>query len=347
MSRTHRSTRTALLAVLALVASLVLAGCGGDDDKEPKAKQTPSAQTTKGGQTLAAVYPLTGLPAPKGLPKHPVVAVKVPNTHEAFPQVGLGRADMVVQELVEGGITRLAVVFDSRLPKLAGPVRSLRATDIGIVKPLHGIVLSSGAAPPTIARLNAAHVNFLSGGAGYFRTGDRVSPYNLMVNPREAARSTGVGRAGAAQSYLPFGPRNAFKGTRPARQVDLRFTGNGTSWHFRYDAARRVYLNTNGHAPKGDQFLADNLLALRVREGDAGYLDPAGNPVPETLFTGRGNALLFHGGQVIAVTWTKKDNKSPISLTTRDGKKFAVPAGRTWLGLVPRIPDGGSVSYGG
>lgn len=343
MSRNHRSARAALLAALALVAGLALAGCGGDD-KGPKATE-PSAQPTKGGTQLAAVYPLTGLPAPQGLPQHPVVAVKVPNTAEAFPQVGLGKADMVVQELVEGGITRLAVVFDSRLPTLVGPVRSLRATDIGIVKPLHGLVLSSGAAPPTIARLNGAHVNYKSGGAGYFHAGDRVSPYNLMVNPREAARAAGTTRAGSAGTYLPFGPASAFQGTAAAGQVDLRFTGNGTAWHFRYDAAKKAYVNTNGHAPGTDQFLASNLLVLRVREGDAGYLDPAGNPVPETLFTGTGNALLFHGGQAVAVTWSKKDNKSPITMTTRDGKSFKVPAGRTWLGLVPRIPDGGSVRY--
>ena len=38
------------------------------------------------------------------------------------------------------------------------------------------------------------------------------------------------------------------------------------------------YHNTNSNAPAGDQFPATNVLVLRVREGDAGYLDPAGNP---------------------------------------------------------------------
>ena len=51
------------------------------------------------------------------------------------------------------------------------------------------------------------------------------------------------------------------------------------------------------------------MLVLRVREGDAGYLDPAGNTVPETLYFGKGPAMLFHKGQVVRGTWTKKSRK--------------------------------------
>ncbi len=39
----------------------------------------------------------------------------------------------MVEELVEGGLTRLAVFFYSQVPDNAGPVRSMRASDIGIV----------------------------------------------------------------------------------------------------------------------------------------------------------------------------------------------------------------------
>jgi hypothetical protein len=83
---------------------------------------------------------------------------------------------------------------------------------------------------------------------------------------------------------------------------------------------------------------------LRVREGNAGYLDPAGNPVPETLLTGKGNALLFHNGRMVAGFWHKgKHATSPITLTTKKGKKLTVPAGHTWIELVP--VDGGNVIF--
>ena len=82
------------------------------------------------------------------------------------------------------------------------------------------------------------------------------------------------------------------------------------------------------------------MLVLRVREGDAGYLDPAGNHVPKTLLTGKGNALLFHNGRMVAANWQKGKADSPITLTTKKGAPLKVPAGHTWIELVP--VDGGT-----
>ena len=76
------------------------------------------------------------------------------------------------------------------------------------------------------------------------------------------------------------------------------------------------------------------MLVLRVQVGDAGYLDPAGNPVPETKFTGKGAALLFHDGRLVRGTWTKHDLTSPVELKTKAGK-LAMPPGHTWIELVP------------
>jgi hypothetical protein len=61
--------------------------------------------------------------------------------------------------------------------------------------------------------------------------------------------------------------------------------------------------------------------------------------VPETKFTGTGKALLFHGGRVVRGTW-KKSLTSTIKLRTRAGE-LKVPAGHTWVELVPK--DGGDV----
>ena len=86
------------------------------------------------------------------------------------------------------------------------------------------------------------------------------------------------------------------------------------------------YHNTNSNAPARDQFLAANVLVLRVREGDAGYLDPAGNHVPVTLLKGSGNALLFHDGRMVAATWHKgKAPASTIKLTTKKGSQAPGP----------------------
>jgi hypothetical protein len=116
--------------------------------------------------------------------------------------------------------------------------------------------------------------------------------------------------------------------------------GHTTEWKFENGS----YHNLNSNAPAGDQFPATTVLVLRVREGNAGYLDPAGNPVPKTLLTGKGNALLFHNARMIFATWHKgKAADSRITLATKQGQKLEVPPGHTWIELVP--VDGGNVSF--
>src|SRR5918995_2143147 len=135
-----RSTR--LVAVAAAFAlSLTLAACGDDEDA-----RKPDSQPVEGGAQLAALWPLTGERVNGSTPKHPVLVAKIDNTASSKPQVGLKKADLVTEELVEGGMTRLAVFFYRHLPEVAGPVRSMRASDIGIVKPAHAVIAASGAA---------------------------------------------------------------------------------------------------------------------------------------------------------------------------------------------------------
>ena len=85
------------------------------------------------------------------------------------------------------------------------------------------------------------------------------------------------------------------------------------------------------------------MLVLRVKVGDAGYKDPAGNPVPETKFSGTGQALVFHDGSLVRGTWTKRGLSSPVKLETKAGE-LTLPPGKVWMELVPT--NGGNVTFG-
>jgi hypothetical protein len=81
---------------------------------------------------------------------------------------------------------------------------------------------------------------------------------------------------------------------------------------------------------------------LRVPVGDAGYLDPAGNTVPETKFTGKGDAMVFHKGRMVRATWQKPGLDARLALRTRAGE-LKLPAGKVWMELVPA--SGGDVTF--
>jgi hypothetical protein len=331
--------RTALPAAL-VALSLTVAACGGSDDSsgsdEPHGVKDSKAAAPE-------TWPLTGLVAKQGAEvDHPVLVVKMDNTEASSPQQGLGSADMVVEELVEGGITRLAAFYDSDIPGVVGPIRSMRASDIGIVSPIDGTIVTSGGAGVTVSRIKSADIPFVTeGSAGFRRDDTRSAPYNLFADLGAVAKATEDGKDSRPEDYLPWGSEDDFKDGKPATSLTADFGGShSTMWSYQGGH----YVNTNSFAPADDQFSADSVLVLRVDIGDAGYLDPAGNHVPETKFVGDGDALLFHGGKVEQGTWHKDELTSPVTLSTAGGS-MKVPAGHTFIELVPVDSKGGAVTY--
>src|SRR3954453_2793961 len=130
--------------------------------------------------------------------------VKIDNSDRIAPQVGLSNGALIPEELVEGGMTRLAVFYDQHTPKLVGPVRSMRATDIGIVKPAKAVLVASGGAPPTVRRIAAAHIKtFTEGAKGYQRDTSRQAPYNLFMHLTTLAHT--LKATTPPDNYLPWG----------------------------------------------------------------------------------------------------------------------------------------------
>ena len=170
------------------------------------------------------------------------------------------------------------------------------------------------------------------------RATDRSAPYNLMMNLPALARTLKAPEPPTA--YLPWGSEDDFPKGQKATRVAATFSGGHTT-NWRYKGGG--YDNLNSHAAAGDRFRPKTLLVLRVPVGDAGYRDPAGNAVPETKFTGKGDALVFHGGRLVRATWQKPGLDARVTLSTRAGE-LELPPGKVWMELVPA--NGGNVTFG-
>ncbi|WP_293788123.1 DUF3048 domain-containing protein [uncultured Aeromicrobium sp.] len=314
-------------AMVSLVAAAaVLAACSSSDDdpvREPD---------TKDGSQLVQISPLTGERLENGLPDHAPFVVKIDNTRAATPQTGLDQADLVVEETVEGGATRLAAIFYSQMPESVGHVRSVRATDIGIAKPASAHIVASGGAPQTFDRLREAQVPIVSedGGAeGFSRKTGKAAPYNVLVNLRHLTEQIGPVRPSVP--YLPWAAADdeATPAPTAVTAASVRFSNfHTTEWTH----GEGGWTRANGIAQP--EFMARNLLVLFADEVDAGYRDPAGNPVPETNFVGSGRAVVFAGGGVIEGTWSKRDHASQIQLVDGSGTPIELAPGKTWIELV-------------
>jgi hypothetical protein len=334
-----------LLRVIAAVsaAALTLTACSSssDDKSEPDAPDATQATVTK----LVELSPLTGKALSKGRPDNPVFVVKIENTAEGAPQYGLKNADLVMEELVEGGLTRLAAFFYSSLPSKVGHVRSLRTSDIGIAGPVSGQIVASGGANGAYNKVENAGITVFSedaGSPGFSSDAAKYRPYNRLINLKTVAKE--AKRSKIKHPYLPWTPSDAaprVATSKTATGATVRFSNStSTSWKL----TDGKWMRTNGHAEEGKDFQADTMIVVFARVGDAGYTDPAGNPVPETVFEGSGEAQVFHGDQVETVKWNKPSLDEPLTFKAKDGTPYTIDPGKVFIELVPK--DAGSVTLG-
>jgi len=296
-------------------------------------------------------WPLTGVSADEE-PSRPALAVKIENSREARPQTGLDQADLVWEEVVEGGITRYLAVFHSQAPAEIGPIRSVRPMDPAIAAPLHGLMAFSGGQAPFVQALRASGLQILSndlGDAGFYRkTGVAPAPHNVYGTPARFWEQADGAHAAPPPAQFSVA-RSADRATavtagRPATSLDIVMSGySHPAWT--WDTGSGTWLRSEGSTPatvrSGARLSAANVVVLRVHLVDSGTIDPAGNPVPETVLEGTGEGTVVSGGHAVDVTWSKSAVGDPVGLTAADGTSVTLAPGVTWVELVP---DSGSVT---
>jgi hypothetical protein len=347
--RTAGRRRLALF-VVAIVGSTVLAACSGAAAKHPSATTTTASPTTT-TTTLGAVAPLTGLPATDpSIAERPAVIIKIDNDAAAPPQSGLDEADVVYEEVVEGGITRYLAIFQSQDAGPVGPVRSVRETDADIVRPIGGLFAYSGGIPPFVSLIDSTGITDVGAeddGSAYYRSNARNAPDNLYTSTTVLRQRTTAGAAPPPPLFDYVGTHEKFSepGEEAVSQVTVTMSG-ATVATWSYDAATRQWdRSTNGHPQTvavgtalspGPPVAFTNIIVEMVPYQNTGYIDPDGNPVPDANTVGSGQALILSDGESADATWSKS---SPSAITTyqaSDGSPIRLLPGTTWVMLAPQ-----------
>jgi hypothetical protein len=298
-------------------------------------------------------WPLTGLESGV-VPPHPALAVKIENSPDARPQTGLGAADVVWEQVVEGGISRYVAVYHSTLPAEVGPIRSVRPMDPAIAAPLHGLFAASGGQAGYVGAVADAGLQVLTldgGDDGFYRLATRYAPHNVYAAPQsflaQADAEHLADPAAQFQMATAAAQATAVVAGTPASVLQLTLSGMSRpqwTWH----APEARWLRAEGTTPAleadGAQLGATNVVVLRVDVVATDGVDPAGNAIPETVLVGQGEALVATGGKTIAATWVKASATDPMVLLGADGNPVSLAPGRTWVELVPN--RGGAVALG-
>ena len=321
---------------IAVVAVLALAGgayalVGGKDQ---------IIDALPGGDP--ATCPLSGVePRGDGALDRPAVAVKVENAPVAYPLSGLEDAEIVYEELVEGGVTRFMALYGCTDSKKVGPVRSARAIDPAIMTPATRILGFSGANNTVLEALDEAgivQVEESQAGAAM----QRIPREGLASEHTLYADTAKLRRVGAKRFDDPppddlyeFGDLEG--DAKRARSVTIEFSDVTT---VRYDFRNGKWLRFQAGEPfvddAGEQIAVDNVLVEEHVVNESNIVDVTGTPSVEIAdVTGSGRAVLFRDGRVVTGRWVREEVEGAVRFETRGGDAMVFAPGTTWIHLVP------------
>jgi Protein of unknown function (DUF3048) N-terminal domain/Protein of unknown function (DUF3048) C-terminal domain len=351
--RASLSKRTAAvfgpLALIALIVSLILVGLGsGAHAAKGSTTTAPGTTSTTKGRTVAAtraVCPLTGTTPRHGrVPQRPAIGIKIGNDPASRPQTGLPDADIVYEEMAEGGITRYLAIFQCHEAPVIGPVRSVRWDDWHVLHSYgHPILAFSGGIDPwddAVAQQSWLYdANGSEGPAvdAYYRTSNRVPPWNLYTSSKALwaldKNRTPPPRQYSYTSAVP-------KGATAARGATVEGFATGSDVVWRWNAKKHWWDRFYGTSPdvdsSGAQLHATNVI-IEIVPTLPGPYDESGpdSADVESLTTGSGRAYVLRSGMVEKGKWSCPRYRDRTKFSFPDGRTMTLDPGNTWVELVP------------
>ena len=276
-----------------------------------------------------------------------ILVVKVDDTKEARPQVGLENADVVYVEQVESGLTRIAAIYSSQLPPFVGPVRSARISDIELLAQFGRVGLAySGAQTKMRPVLAAANIENLSAERNppsiYTRDPNRVGPVDMLLKPSLLLERANA-KTGTQIDYPKIAPwsfGDAPKGETQTSTAKIKWPS--ARYELRWDSASKKYLiyfdGEPNYSASGSQLAADTAIIQLVSITPSIYGDKFGGITPFSKTTGRGKAIMLRDGFSYQLTWQRNLATDVTTWLSADGKVANFKPGKIWIFLTDNAP---------
>ncbi len=356
--------RTISIMLVLVLSMLAFAGCGDKDKYEQSGNVSTtgeSNETTTNAEVLPEdVNPLTGkadlsASAKGGRP----IAIMVENSPAARPQWGLTTPDIVLEGVVEGGITRMMWIYADAedIPSKVGPVRSARHDYVEIAKGMNAIFVHWGGsdekgytlAYPTIKNLGVNNVDGLTQGSYFFRdntrnttsehrgctSGDRVinAISKLGYKTTQTVKDWAPYKASVDGQQAIWGDNSV---TGACKEIKIVFS-SGYVHTFKYNQEEKRYYNylndkamTDGN--NGKQMAVENVL---VAYSPISTLGTGKGHKEWNLELTRGEGFYVSNGVGQKVYWSKDGKSGALKFTSVNGQPLSVNSGQTWIGIVP------------
>jgi hypothetical protein len=377
----NASVRSAAFSAVTLVISLILlmlmaAGCGGpksmtsesatsaDSQATSTAAATTTVTTTAAETTTAATTTaettvdlsaprslLTGEPLKTGetAGERPI-AIMINNIKVAVPQIGISQADLIYETQVEGGITRMMVVFSSAasIPEL-GSIRSARNCYIDLAGGLDAILVHCGAsylANDQFAAQKTSHIDLLVHSGASWRDekwkADRGMEHSVKSNGEllQGALDKSGFRTEIRKEQKPtfrFRTPDDFQPADgpAAAHVTAPFSSYCIAT-FTYDADLGFYEKGEFGKPQIDLATGEPIHFTNVFLLQTSITEISPGAKLKAVDLRKGKGYYLSGGQYQEITWKKGETTDSFVFTDSSGNELLVNTGKTYVGILSK-----------
>jgi hypothetical protein len=264
----------------------------------------------------------------------------------ARPQYGLSTADMVVEEPVEGGITRFIVIYQCQNASRIEPMRSGRIIDPQILEQFgpHPLLAYAGAIGAAIAAIQSSPLVdvgiYRSPDSAFWRDPSRAAPHNLATSTSALYAEGWAEHAAHAAPKSPFRFGPVLSGATPAAAVNIAYQYSDVTWTWlpKQHVYSRSYSDTGPatFAENGAPVTANNIVVLKVVLYPSQYVEDAtGSHENLLVLTGAGPAIVYRNGVQISGAWRRPALNNGTDLRDDHGRPIYLNPGNTWIELVP------------
>lgn len=297
------------------------------------------------------VSPFTGLVVanPALLQRMPA-AVKISNSPVVRPQSGLSRADIVIEHLAEGGITRFTAIYHSEGAERIGSLRSARLIDLEIPVLFDAFLVYSAASGEVTRLIDNSDIadRTLSdwrGDPGFYRLEipGRAYEHTLFTDTQllwQVAEEKGWTEPPRYRNWWTWS-QELPEDVQPARTIDIPYSSDYSDVHYEYDAGAGLYRRWILGEPHLDEITGMQLAPADVVILYANHVetliveDVLGSKSVEIQIWGRGRMQLFRDGIVKEGLWLRETREDPLRFVDGNFDPIPFKPGKVWIQVVP------------
>ncbi len=259
------------------------------------------------------------------------------NSPSARPQSGIKDSGVVFEAIAEGGITRLAALYQEQSPQMVGPVRSVRPYYIDWMAPFDasiGHVGGSFNALKTIRNGTFKDIDQFFNGAYYWRATDRVAPHNVYTSFAKLDELNQ--KKGFTSSAFTGWARKVEHPAETPNATKITISVSSATYNvaYDYDKTTNSYIRFLGGAPSIDresgQVVPKVVIAIKVPTHlgfEDGYRE-------QMTTDGVGDAYIFQDGMAIKAHWLKNGQKAQMTFYDNYGRQILLNPGQTWVTVI-------------